>query len=546
MSPVDDVGELDGHSAFLALHTHVGNVPPDTMGVARVSIPRAISALLADDSTTGSVQLEVLSELAAADFPEYDSAEEEYRELAARVGALGDMSADQVLDDLKAHAVGDANFLDSATASALPHEVTAFFGQDICHTFRVDVEGKQAVWLFSEFETDAPFKTVAEWVDPHNWPVRSPMVFKSMTPLAGGLEQLPAIKGGGTAWHADFEEVVQLAKVLHTDLHLDFASVDGLFAGSSYELVRSLDGEIDVDRGFLLVNDLGKTRNVKCLKVVGFTNDYWDEQTLAWACLSWTHFLKSAVRGGTQSTPGGPQRPLGDYSLSDVATDWFDCVSAAGKRYAERTVEWVESAATGYSFDEAVSDTAALWLSIAQDWSNATAEIYKNLRLLSAKSNTPVAATDVFAQLFTAGTTPTEKAPNADATATGAAASSAPQAGAAAPPDPQNYTASVVAEGYTAGKPGHEGATIAWEGLAVGDQLSCTDMARLGSNNMRVPAANVQLSVVPLSDGWAGVHLEMPVAGLLPGLYIGDVTVNNKGTRAFQIYVSKAKGSAGG
>lgn len=533
MSPVDDVGGLDGHAAFLALHRHAGTVPEDTLGVSRASVRLALQALLADDAVPASAHLELLAALAQADFPDFSESESEYRDLAGRLASLADTSDEQVLEDLKADAQGDVAFLDSATGAGLPHEVTAFFGEDVCHTYRVEVDGKDAVWLFSEFETDAPFKTVAEWVNPENWPKRSPMVFKSMKPTGGAVQQLPSPAAGGESWHGNFEEIVQLAKLLRTELHLDYTYADGLFAGCSYELVRSIDQDIDVDRGFLLVNELGQTRNVKCLKVVGFTDNIWDSQTLQ-ACLTWTHFLKSAVRGGSSSTPGNPQRPHGGYTLSDAAADWYRCVSEAGKRYAEKGLDWMDQVGAGYSMNDAVSDTASLWLSVAQDWANATAEIYANLTRLSAKASAVAPGSDIFSQFFSPGTMPA-----AGTAAAPAAAAAGGQVAADA-----GFAERVVAEGFTAGKPGYEGATIAWPGLQPTDTVQCSNMTRLGSAAVEVPAAKVEASVVPIGGGWSGVHVEMPVGDLPAGLYLGQVTAGQKGSRTFQLYVSRATGSA--
>ena len=56
--------------------------------------------------------------------------------------------------------------------------------------------------------------------------------------------------------------------------------------------------EIDVDRGFLLVNDAGPVRRVKALKMVGFTDDVWDD-VAAMVCPFWTSWVRSAVEGGS-------------------------------------------------------------------------------------------------------------------------------------------------------------------------------------------------------------------------------------------------------
>ena len=76
---------------------------------------------------------------------------------------------------------------------------------------------------------------------------------------------------GDEHWHGVFHEEVQLVKRVNTLLHCDYWRDGDRAAGMTYELDLSLDDEIDVDRGFLLVNNAGGVRRVKTLKIVGFT-----------------------------------------------------------------------------------------------------------------------------------------------------------------------------------------------------------------------------------------------------------------------------------
>ena len=523
MSPEND-SVLDGHDAFLALHQHAGNVPEETMGIARVSVGEALQALDSDAAVPDSARLELLTSLARAGFPGEDHASADYQQLAARIGQPAGLSGDQVLADVKAHVSGTTPFLASTTGGALPHATTAFYEQDLCNTYRVEVDGKGAVWLFGEFETDAPFESVAQWVDPRNWPKRSPMVFKSMQPVDGGISSLPGVENADS-WHGEFHEVVDLAKELNTILHCDFSKVDGVFAASTYELTRSLDKEIDVDRGFLLVNDLGQTRHVKCLKVVGFTNDYWDDQALQWACLTWTHFIRSAVEEGTTSKPRDPAPPPGSSNYNKILHQWIQMAVDAGRRYAAMGSDWVDRAATGYSFDDAVQDTASLWLALARDWSNATAQAFADLQALSTGAGDAADVTD------------------SDFISKWFGSAGAPQSAPAPVTLGAGVNPSVVGTSFGSGKPGFEGTTLPVEGLQPGDKLEGTGLTRLGAQGTQVPAADVTLATVDLGDGWSAIHATMPVQNALPGLYMGKVTINDKRTQDIQVYVSRATGA---
>lgn len=521
----DEIG-VDGQQAYLALQTVLGKVPADTAGVARISVPMALQSLLDAGEVADGTRLEVLGDLAKEDFPDYEAAEEQYRALAGKVAAAGDLSADQLLEDLKADARLDVAFAESRSGRQLPHVVTAFFGQDVCRRARVRVDNKEAVWLFGEFETDAPFAKVADWVDPHNWPARGEFMFKSMKPISGPVQQLPGAYAGQDAWHADFLEIVQLVQELRTELHCDYVRVDGLFAGSTYDLVKSRDEEIDVDRGFLLVNDLGQTRNVKCLKVVSFTDDEWDEVAYYTACFVWTQFIRLAVEGGTRTDPVTPTQPQGPFGLREVAAEWIRCVTDTGRTYLGRSADWMEQNRAGYDLDAAVRDTAGLWLSLTRDWINAGVETLRNLELMAVTSPDESPAEEIMAGWMGADVR----------------AASRPRGRTAAADAAIEYTTQMLDEGFTASRPGYEGATLPWQGLRLGDRLTCSDLVRLGAQQDVVPASQISVTAVPLR-GAVGAHLEMPVGTIRPGLYVGQLNRNGE-YRPCQVYVSRATGSS--
>ncbi|RPI20438.1 MAG: hypothetical protein EHM57_08035, partial [Actinobacteria bacterium] len=223
------------------------------------SSPGAALAAVADapeNEVTVAAKLDLLHELARADFPHYDTQEAAYRRLAASIAGPNQLDPDQLLSDVKTAASGDAPFSTTDSGSKLPHHVTVFLGREVCNTATVEVDGITATWIFSEFETDAPFATVAGWVDPRNWTERGPMLFKQMKLVGSNAPVSIQPSLGDDHWHGVFLEEVQLVTRVNTLLHCDYwtdtAAVPGRSAGMTYELDVSLDGEIDVDRGFLL------------------------------------------------------------------------------------------------------------------------------------------------------------------------------------------------------------------------------------------------------------------------------------------------------
>ena len=111
-------------------------------------------------------------------------------------------------------------------------------------------------------------------------------------------------------WHGEFFEEVQLVDRLKTLLHCDYFSDPGTAVGMTYDLTRSLGGQIIVDRGFLLASDIGGgTHRVKALKIVGFEES------------SWIRWLRSCARCGPISCARRPRAaPVGAPS-SDRGTD---------------------------------------------------------------------------------------------------------------------------------------------------------------------------------------------------------------------------------
>ena len=267
------------HDALLSLHALSGafeDLDPKIIPGFRTSPPATALRVLAkasEQEISISARLAVLYELVRAGLPQYESYEAEYRLLAESVAAARGLDVDQLLSDVKESA-GGAPFHANQSGQALPHHETAFIGEDVCTVGEVQVGGLNATWVFSEFETDAPFERVADWVDPRSWPERGPLLFKRMDIVGagrpvninppGGMRPL-----GDEHWHGVFHEEVQLVKRVNTLLHCDYWRDGDRAAGMTYELDLSLDDEIDVDRGFLLVNNAGGVRRVKALKIVG-------------------------------------------------------------------------------------------------------------------------------------------------------------------------------------------------------------------------------------------------------------------------------------
>ena len=223
-----------------------------------------------------------------------------------------------------------------------------------CAAVPVDVEGKQAVWIFTEFETDESLKTLRDWLIPDHWPEWGGEMFKEMKPI-GSLDLRPT-PGGAHQIHSNYLEVVEIGgHRLETELRCEVKSAKK-WAATSFDLDRSIGDMLQVDRGYLMVADVGGRRHVKALKVVGFTNTLLNTVATQ-VCPEWSTWVQRATQ--VERGPGrrGHDRPetrldrrLGSQGVrgparapraftGGVAEQWIGTVTDMVDFYAPFTVD---------------------------------------------------------------------------------------------------------------------------------------------------------------------------------------------------------------
>jgi len=524
MNDIDPGAPADAltlHHALVGLHALAGGVdagalpgfrPPPTTSEKMRAIAGASEA-----EVPISTRVDVLYRLAKAGFPGYEIHEDAYRELARSVAGARNLDSDELLSDLKESATNSVPFEGTASGRALPHQESAFVSSDVCTTRRVTVGGLEAVWVFSEFETDAAFEQVAGWVDPNNWPERGPMLFRRMEPIGPG--QPVAIAGdlGTEHWHGVFHEEVQLVQRLNTLLHCDFWRDGDTSAGMTYDLDVSLDNQIDVDRGFLLVNDLGPVRRVKALKVVGFTTDVWD-YVAELVCPFWTDWVRGAVRGGRTSTPATPTheppgRPTGpgDDTLDPggLLEAWVGFFSSAAREYLDMASDaGTRLRSGGYSTSDWLEDGTRYWSRLAKDWARAWT--------YGLEALDEVAREGLDAGLAPPGTSPS--------TARG--------------------FATMMASRPTDAEPRAEGTTIPVIGLRMNDQPTLSRLVSIEAGGAVLSESDLTVTVVPLAGGVNGVRVSTTSTTAPAGLYVGQLlTPQGQHLAPVQLYVSRATGA---
>ena len=257
-------------------------------------------------------------------------------------------------------------------------------GEVTCAAVPVDVEGKQAVWIFTEFETKESLKTLRDWLIPDHWPVWGGEMFKEMRPL-GSLD-LRASRAGAKQTHSNYLEVVEIGgHRLETELRCEFKSAEK-WAATSFDLERSIGDMLQVDRGYLMVVSAGGRRHVKALKVVGFTNTLLNTVATQ-MCPEWSVWVQRATEvsavqaagGSTSATPGsvGDSDPRVSWSTEGaaaftggVAEQLIDSVTDMMEFYGPFVTDVSERVWSGnYGQVDLANDSSRLFQRLARDWS---------------------------------------------------------------------------------------------------------------------------------------------------------------------------------
>src|SRR5215212_881081 len=517
------------HHALLSLHALSGIISdfdPKLVPDFRASSPGNALRTLAEASEQEvpiSARLAVLYNLTQAGLPQYESYQHEYRLLAESVAAARGLDVDQLLSDVKESATAPPGadrppFRTTRSGQALPHHETAFIGENVCATKKVKVGSLNATWVFSEFETDAPFDGVADWVDPRNWPQRGPLLFKRMD-LVGAARPVDITPPGGVPplgnehWHGVFHEQVQLLRQLNTLLHCDYWR-DGLrAAGMTYELDLSLDDQIHVDRGFLLVNNAGPVRRVKALKMVGFTEQGWD-RVATWVCPFCTDWVRRAVEGGNSSTTTTPTHtPPGDAGtrrpnpFGDSLDAWAKFFGDSARNYLDLFQDVTSRmSSSSYSAGDWLNDGTRYWSQLAKDWARAWANGLDTLDEVSRKG-------------LDAGIMPP-------------GASREPARGAA------------TAMAAPASIETSEGTTVPVPGIDPSARPVCSDLVSIEAGGATIASANVVVATQTLEAGTPGVRVHTTDTSVPPGLYVGHLQrPDGQLISPVQLYLSRATGT---
>ena len=470
-----------------------------------------------------SERLAVLYDVAKAGSPQRESLQDEYRAVANTALAFRRepperyapvLAPEDLLDDLVQAARDKVPFDTTRSARAFAHRDKVFIGQNVCTIRQVKVGGVPATWLYSEFETNASFEHVADWVDPREWSKWGPAFFRKMElqfapPAPVDISPPPP---GDPHWHGLFHEQVRLVRLVNTALRCSYWRGEKA-AGMTYDLDASLDREIDVDRGFLLVTDLWTARRVQVLKIVSFTNDWWD-RVARLVCPFWTDWIRAAVEGGSTSAPTSPTYfPFPDPSSCVATMDaWAAFLADSARPYME-----LGSSATSrirskaYSTNDFLADGAVVWSQLAKDWAGAW----------KAWTDT---VDEVAREGLDAGFTPPGVPREVGRRSAASAAGATAKAATAAPAE--------------AG-----GTVVSVPGLTETDRPVCSELVSIDVGSAKIAARDVSVTVLSLPDGKLAARVQASASAPV-GLYVGQLAgPDGRALAPVHLYVSRATGA---
>jgi hypothetical protein len=501
-------GRVDAtlHDAWWTLYdygAHVDRRAP----FRRLSLPEALQRLSDTDAErlTESVRWRALTELARSDeggvgkLPDYEKHERHYQTYLQRLPS-------KVAPDVVAEgstALQDDLGLAFQDESATPTK-------DICNIEEVVVDGQDAVWIFSEFQSEGTHDQLVNWVRPDNWPEWGHIMFKSMTPIG---DPEPA-RSPEVEQHQNYMEVVSLAgRELHTKLRCHYKDA-GDWVGMTYDLVESVDHFLTVDRGFLLATKLPSGRHlVKALKIVGFKEPV-SNFLATLVCPLWTDFARQATRNAAaivdpkESWPGkakpdnsarGASSPSQTNPLhastiaSDLSGQWVQTMGETVNQYTTHAQDvGLKLLAGTYGREDAAQDRRKLCVSLVRDWGRAWKA---GIDLVNGMASIDVPST----------------------VAGPAVAGGTQEFSTVAVPAPDKRVP-----------------------VAVTDfQHLDSDRTPLKSSQLTIPAA-----IDPSKEDSVSVRIDVDTTGVEPGLYVGDLLSGSGESQQktpAHVYVSKAQ-----
>ncbi len=375
-----------------------------------------------------------------------------------------------------------------------------------CDSIDVTVGGQLAKSVTCEFEI-AIKKDLPELfasLNPMLWAEYGGGLFKSVTPVdpdgptpwsrQGSSDRDPSDQG---PWRGTYLEKADLAGERLTNvLNFDVTKAD-TYVALTFDLVHSLDGRVEIDRGFFLVNDQNNRRRVKALKIIrladGQKSDF-SRVLIDDACPLWGLWIKEVVEAddaslvagsGSEGSTTGLEAPGAARLLAAVYRHRvLDFAKHSTKAYGDYAVEVGSHLVSGsYGRSDAMRDGMHLTWQLARDWVRLGGYVLDFARAVEEESRSG--------------------------------------------PNPSR--------GLTALQPIEQ---ITWPLQGTGGRVEAGDLKSISPGGTVLPKSRIVVTPTTLRNSPA-VQVAIDTTNVPYGMYIGDFEVDGKAV-PFQFYVSQA------
>jgi hypothetical protein len=375
-----------------------------------------------------------------------------------------------------------------------------------CDAVDVGVGGQLAKSVTCEFEISVK-RSLPELfasLNPMLWAEYGGGLFKSVTPVdpdvatpwspRGSSDQDPLEHG---PWRGTYLEKAELAGERLTNVLNFDVTKTATYVALTFDLVHSLDGRVEIDRGFFLVNDLGNRRRVRALKIIrladGPDSDF-SRVLIDEACPLWGLWIKEVVKGDDASLVAGPgsggsTTALGAPGAARLLAAVYrhrvlDFARQSTKAYGDYAVEVGSHLVSGtYGRSDAMRDGLHLTWQLARDWARLGGYVIDFARAIEEESR------------------------------------SGPNSG----------------RGLTALQPIEQ---ITWSPPGTGGRVEPGDLKSISPDGTVLPKSRIVVTPTTLRSGPA-VQVAVDTTNVPYGMYIGDFEVDGKAV-PFQFYVSQA------
>jgi hypothetical protein len=238
--------------------------------------------------------------------------------------------------------------------------------------------GDGSIEITASYETEGKVKDFYFGADPVNWPACNPF-FVAMN-RRGGWFSLPAADSvNGRGYGCRMEEVVGAPPIftLTTFLNVRYF-VAKAAVGMEYEITDGGDGSIDVDHGFVVVEERpNQMVNIRSEKTVRFTQ--LPNAPAEFACsLGWIDMMAGMA-----------------ICEGDCLEDLANLAETSARAHADRIAKAYEDATAGtYGAREVVRDSAAFWGQVVSDTVMAGVVTGKYLARYAKGGKAPEEASD--------------------------------------------------------------------------------------------------------------------------------------------------------